>query len=267
MKLNIYRALTFLILVGFAQHLSAEVIAVEHTEGMFRGFLRLKSADGKIVARGDATQTSHDGKVTTQTVFHYKDGSIHDETAVFTQNKTFQLLTYHLIQKGPTFPQQMDFSFDTTTGNVTVKYQDKDKKPETIEQKMELPPDLANGMVATLLKNIPRVTTLSTVSMLVTTPKPFLIKLKLSRGGETTFTADGPPQPASRFDVHVDIGGLIGVVVKLIGKQPPDTHVWMVEGKIPGVIGSEGPLYPDGPIWRVELASPVWPKTVDASKN
>jgi hypothetical protein len=50
------------------------------------------------------------------------------------------------------------------------------------------------------------------------------------------------------------------VVAPLVGKQPPDTHVWVLEGDAPAFIGSEGPLGTDAPPWRLELASPAAPR-------
>jgi hypothetical protein len=41
--------------------------------------------------------------VTTELILHFKDGSSHEETAVFSQRRTFQLLTYQLLQKGRAF--------------------------------------------------------------------------------------------------------------------------------------------------------------------
>ncbi len=52
------------------------------------------------------------------------------------------------------------------------------------------------------------------------------------------------------------IGGIEGK----IGKQPPDIHVWVLGGEAPAFVKMEGPLFYGGPIWRIELASPVWPK-------
>jgi hypothetical protein len=47
----------------------------------------------------------------------------------------------------------------------------------------------------------------------------------------------------------------------MVGKQPPDTHIWMLGGVAPAFIKSEGPLEDGGAIWRIELAgSPVFPK-------
>jgi hypothetical protein len=44
-----------------------------------------------------------------------------------------------------------------------------------------------------------------------------------------------------------------------VGKQPPDTHVWVLEGDAPAFIGSKGPLAMGAPPWRLELASPISP--------
>ena len=50
------------------------------------------------------------------------------------------------------------------------------------------------------------------------------------------------------------------VVLKVVGKQPLDTHIWTAAGNASVFLKSEGPLFEDGPIWRIELTSPVWPK-------
>jgi hypothetical protein len=48
-------------------------------------------------------------------------------------------------------------------------------------------------------------------------------------------------------------------MAQLLGKKPPDTHIWILQGEAPTFGKSEGPLYLGGPIWRIELTSPVWP--------
>ena len=63
----------------------------------------LRSLDGKILASGDLIQVAKDDQVTSEIVFHFKDGS-HDETSVFSQDHTFRLLSDHLVQQGPSFP-------------------------------------------------------------------------------------------------------------------------------------------------------------------
>jgi len=46
----------------------------------------------------------------------------------------------------------------------------------------------------------------------------------------------------------------------LVGKQPPDSHVWILGGEAPAFVKAEQPPYNEGPVWRIELTSPVWPK-------
>ncbi len=45
-------------------------------------------------------------------VFRFKDGSLHDETVVFTQDRVFTLQSYHLIQRGPAFTEDTEISLE-----------------------------------------------------------------------------------------------------------------------------------------------------------
>ena len=243
-----------------ALSLIADPVPVRHVEGRTHGFLVLRDLEGKILASGDLIQNANGKRVTSELGFHFKDGSLHQETSVFSQRRTFQLLTYHLVQKGPAFKRPIDMSVNVSTGQVTILYTDDDGKEKTITEHLKLPADLANGIVATVLGNIDPKARRTTLSMLVATPKPRLVKLEISPSGEDSFTAGGSAARAIRFDVKVDIGGISGAIAPLIGKQPPDTHIWMVYGKAPSFLKSEGPLYEDGPLWQTELTSPVWPK-------
>ena len=65
---------------------------------------------------------------------------------------------------------------------------------------------------------------------------------------------------AVHYVVKVDLGGLSGLIAPLIGKQPPDSHVWVMRGDAPAFVKAEQALYVGGPIWRIELTSPVWPR-------
>ncbi len=56
--------------------------------------------------------------------------------------------------------------------------------------------------------------------------------------------------------MKVEIGGLTGVVAPLLGKQPPDTLIWLIGGDAPTFVGSKGPLYGGGPVWTIKLVSP-----------
>jgi hypothetical protein len=91
------------------------------------------------------------------------------------------------------------------------------------------------------------------------------VKLAITPGGEETFTIVQSRRKAMRYDINVEIGGLTGWLAELLGKKPPPIHVWILGGEAPAFVKSEGQLYMGGPVWRIELASPVWPATADAN--
>jgi hypothetical protein len=243
-----------------------ETVAVRHAEGVLHGFLILKTLDGTPLADGDLIQTSRGDRVTTRLVFHFKDGSIHDETVVYSQRRRFRLITNHLVQKGPTFPQPLDMSINGSSGRVTVRYAD-DGQQKVETEHIELPPDLANGLILTLLKNLQTGTPPKTVSLVAATPKPRLVKLAITAAGDEPFSTGGRARRATHYVLKVEIGGIAGVLAPLLGKQPPDSHVWILGGEAPAFVKSEQPLYLGGPLWRIELVSPVWPRTAPAAQK
>ena len=239
--------------------LRAESVAVRHSEGVVRGFLVLRAPDGSVLANGDLIQSSRGERVTTRLVFHFRDGSLQDETTVYSERGTFQLLSDHLVQRGPSFPHPMDVSIDATSGRVTVRHSE-DGKEKIIEERMELPSDLANGMTLTLLKNIAPDVASTTLSMLVATPKPRLVKLAITPAGIEPFNVGRASYKATRFNVRIEIGGIAGLIAPLLGKQPKDASVWIIGGEAPGFVRSESQFYQGAPLWRIELASPDYPR-------
>ena len=234
-----------------------ETVAVRHAEGLVRGFLVLRAPSGDVLANGEIVQSSRGDRVTSRVVFRFRDGSIQDETAVFTESGRFRLVSDHLVQRGPSFPQPIDIAIDAAAGRVTVR--DPASGSSIADEQMKLPEDLANGILFTLLKNIPPEARSSTVSMVAATPKPRLVALEITRDGEEPFAGGSPPVTATRFRVKVGLGGLAGLIAPLVGKQPPDTLVWILGGEAPGFVRSEGPLYSGGPIWRIDLGCPSPP--------
>jgi hypothetical protein len=246
--------------------LPAEPVAVRYTEGIVHGFLVLRTLDGKALADGDLIQTVRGNRVTTRLVFHFKDGSIHDETAVYSQRQRFQLVSDHLVQKGPTFPQPLEMSIDGASGQVTVRYATDHGEPKVETEHVDVPPDLANGMILTLLKNVRPDTPPKTLSLIAATPKPRLVKLAITAAGQEGFSIGGSGRNATHYVLKVEIGGVSGLLAPLLGKQPPDSHVWILGGEAPAFVKAEQPLYLGGPLWRIELVSPVWPPTPAAPK-
>jgi hypothetical protein len=236
-----------------------EQVRVRHAEGLVHGFLSLRSLDGTLLAHGDLLQTSNGMRVTSRLVFHFTDGSLHDETAVFSQRQQFRLVSDHLVQRGPSFPQPMDMAIDALKGQVTVRYTNDHGETKEESEHLNLPPDLANGLILTMLKNADPAAPPKSVGFVAATPKPRLVTLAISSAGEESFTTAGAARKATHYVLKVNIGGIAGLVAPLVGKQPPDSHVWILGGEAPAFVKSEQPLYNQGPVWRIELVSPVWP--------
>jgi hypothetical protein len=240
--------------------LAAEQIPVRQREGVQHGFLVLRSVEtGEALAEGELLQDTRGDVVTSELVFHFKDGSLQDETAVFSQRRKFRLISDRLIQKGPSFKHPTEMTVDGKSGQVNIRYTEDDGKEKIYNEKMNLPPDVANGFTLTLLKNLTGGTG-AELSIVASTPKPRLVKLKVTTDGEDSFTTAGAARKAMHYMVKIELGGITGLVAPLFGKEPPDIHVWVLQGKHPAFVKSEGPLYAGGPIWRIELTSPVWPK-------
>jgi hypothetical protein len=234
-------------------------ITVRYKEGLVHGFLLLSTIDGVAIAQGDLLQVARGDQVTSHLIFHFKDGSLQEETTVFSERSVFRLISYHLVQKGPAFKHPTEVSIVGSTGEVTIHSTDDSGKDKSSNNHIDLPPDLANGMVPTLLKNLPSGTQQIELPMLITTPKPRIVKLQISVGGKDSFTFGGATREAVRYVIKVNLGGIAGKVAPMVGKQPPDDHVWILGGEAPVFVKSEMLSYEDGPMWRVELTSPAWP--------
>lgn len=237
--------------------LAAQQVPVRHLEGTFHGFLALSTLQGKTLAAGDLTEVVHGDKVTMRTVFYFKDGSIDDETTVFSQDRVFRLLSDHHVQKGPSFPHPMDVMIDASSGQFTVKYSERGKQKE-LREHLKLPGDLANGLLPIFIENMRPGTHEMNVSYLAATPKPRLVKLAISSQGESKFSAAGRGYAATHYVVKTEIGGAAGFIAPILGEQPKDIHVWILEGIAPAFVKLEGQLYQGGPVWRIEMTSPVW---------
>jgi hypothetical protein len=148
----------------------------------------------------------------------------------------------------------MDISIDVSTGQVKIRYTEA-KGKEKVTQRMNLPPDVANGLLFTLIKDVNPKVPRTTVSWVAITPKPRLVKLAILPHGEEPFTIGKFRHKAMRFVVKAEIPGITGFLARLMGKQPADTHVWVIGGEAPAFVKAEGPLYVGGPILRIQLAS------------
>jgi hypothetical protein len=222
------------------------------------GFLLLKSADGAVIAVGDQVNIARGDTVRSRLTFHFRDGSIDDELTVFRQGSVFQLLQDHHVQKGPSFPEPLDVTMDVMSGQVTWREQ-KDGKDEVKTEHMDLPPDLANGLMSLVVQNFPAKASEMKVSYLAGGSKPRLVKLNIKPDGKSAFRLGGRTRQAKQFKIHIELGGVTGVVAPVIGKQPADIEIWVLDDEVPAFLRMEGPLYQQGPIWSMVLAAPAWP--------
>jgi hypothetical protein len=142
---------------------------------------------------------------------------------------------------------------------VSVHFADNEGKDRVTTDHFDFPADLANGLVPTLLKNIRPNVPETKVSFLAAGPKPVLVKLVISPGGEEWFSLGDSRRKAVRYVVTVEIGGILGWLASAEGKQPPDTNIWILGGEAPTFLKWQGPSYEGGPVWTTQLASPSWP--------
>ncbi len=239
--------------------LRGDFVPVRYPEGVVRGFLALRGPDGAVIADGDSIQFARGDRVTSRLVFHFRDGSLQDETTVFTQRGRFRLVSDRLVQRGPSFPGPMEVSIDEKSGRVTVKYAEKGVE-KFLDERMKLPPDLANGLPSTLLKDLAPEIASTTFPMLVAAPKPRLVKLVVSRAGFETISNGRQSYRAERFNIHVDLRGLAARSRRSSGNSRRTLPCGSSVGDAPGFAKSESQFYEGGPLWTIELAGPQYPR-------
>jgi hypothetical protein len=236
---------------------AAEQIPVRHVEGVTFGFLVLRDLEGHDLAYGDLQQVvkpAHEDYVVAELKFRFKDGSSYEEITKYTQNGKFRLLSDQTTEKGPSFKKQIETWIDAKSGKITYRELEKGKEKTTTKQ-ISLPDDVANGILFILLKNVnPSVG--GTVSFVAVSEKPRVVKWNIVPGPERTIKAGLLEFKAQHYIVKTKIEGVAGKVAPLVGKQPPDIHVWLVKSEAPTFLEFEGPLSEDGPVWRIELAAP-----------
>ena len=246
------RFLALSILCASALH--ADPIKVRQSQGTERGFLLIRSESGVVLGHGDLIQTAHGSRVTSELALHFKDGSLDDETVVYTQTGVFRLISDHHIQKGPFFHSPVDLLVQAN-GDVTNRSIGKDGKEKVDTQHLDLPPDVYNGMIGPLLSNISPTTQPLKLGMVVAAgDKVRLVHLNISPTTPQKFSVAGLSYNATVFRIHIELGGVAGVVAPIVGKQPGDIFVWVVEGAAPQFMRMLGPLANGGPAVSIELS-------------
>jgi hypothetical protein len=225
-------------------------------QGVGHIFLLILDENGKTLAAGESQQSVKGYTVSTRTTFHFRDGSLDDETTVFEQRVNLRLLTDDHLQRGPAFPHPMQIRIEAVNGRVTVHDLESGK---TSTHDLKIPFDLANGIITQVLQNIPQETAETKVSYVLPTSKPRLAKLVISRAGEGSYTLGGERQTAKKLELKVDLGGVAGLIAPVIGKEPKPTTAWMAGGRIPMFIRIQTQFYEGAPLWTIQQTAPAWP--------
>ena len=237
----------------------AAPVAVRFPEGVTHAYLLVRSLVGEPIGQGELTQVVKEGGlVESQMVFRFKDGSLHDEKVAFSQQRVFTLIRYHLVQRGPSFPDQIDVSIDRGTAQYTVRSKaGEDGKEEMLTGEFDLPKDAYNGMLITVSKNLQKGID-ETVSVLAFTPAPQVFKLQLLAMDDQPVQIGDLSSKATQYVFKPQIGMIQEFFGKVTGKLPAHFHYdcWILVDEVPAFVQFEGPLQLMGQILRIELVSP-----------
>jgi hypothetical protein len=245
--------LGMLIVLARWSSLEAAPIEVRLVEGTAHGLMLVRSVSGDIVGHGDFLQAVHSDRIESRLVLHFKDGSRHDETVAFSQQRVFTLLTYRLVQRGPSFPEALEAELDRKAGSYKV-HSTRGGKDEASSGSIELPPDMYNGMVPMLLKNLAPGAS-ETIHIVAFTPKPTLIQLEMVPAGSQRLQSGDLARQATRYALKPKLGAARRLFATLLGKAPVDQECTILIEDVPAFVRCDGPLYLRGPVWRIEITS------------
>jgi len=238
---------------------AAAPVPVRFAKGSAHAYLVLRDAQARVIAQGDWWQIPHDDQIEVHLRFEFGDGSLSHETYLLSQRRVWTLLSYRSEQRGPSFPRDIEAQVDRGSGRYTVRTRDRDDGDVDLDEgEIELPEDAyAFGPLAMLLESVKPGEGISGHAIAFT-PKPRVLKLEIMPGVEDRVAVEGTNRKTRRYVVNAKLEGLIGVGASIVGKQPPALHYWMAGDPMPTFLRVDCPLYPEGPIWHVELAAPDW---------
>ncbi len=239
---------------------------MRHIQGTSHAFLVLRAESGAVLGYGEMLQIVHGDHVNSRLAYHFRDGSIDVDTAEFTQRTAFHLIRDHHVQRGPFFSKYSDCLVEES-GNVTIRTIEKDGKEDVKTNHIDLEPDVSNGFTGTMLLNVSPNSGPFTLGLVAPTGKGRAIRLSVAVAGQEPFSPVlGVRRSATVFRIHPELGGVAGVVAPILGKQPKDVFIWILEGEVPGLVREIGPLEEGGQFISVEPAGASYPPAIKVKK-
>jgi hypothetical protein len=247
--------LTVLLVPAWA---AAKAVTVSFAEGAAHGYLVVQDGSGESIGHGEVLQTVRRNLVESRLVFRFKDGSRFDEKTTFSQRRVFTLQKYRLIQRGPSFPEELDIRMDRKSGRYRVRSRAGPDQSEVVTAgRLDMPSDAYNGLIGTLLRNLPSGKS-ATVRIVAFTPEPNLIALDLRPEAKEPVQVGDLLKTATRWVLEPRIHGVVHFFGKVLGQLPDKFRYrfWIIHDGIPAFARFEGPLHLMGPVWRIEVLSP-----------
>ena len=167
--------------------------------------------------------------------------------------------SYHLVHRGPAFTEDTEISLERASGKYRVNTKShKDGRERVLNGTLDLPPDVYNGMIITVAKNLPKGAS-ETIHMVAFTPTPRLIQLELAPEGEHKVLIGELVKTSTHYVLKPRLGTWLKLFARLLGRVPPNSHAWIIGEELPAFVRFEGQLVTMGPVWRIETTSPRWP--------
>ena len=236
-----------------------QAVPVHHVQGTSHAFLVLRSEAGEVLGYGELLQLIHGDRVNSRLIYRFRDGSLDDDTTVFSQRGVFHLISDHHIQHGPFFSKGSDSRIDEG-GTFSIRTIDKNGKEKVDSSHIELPVDVCNGFTGTVLLNLPANAGPLKLDFVAPIGKGRLIQLSTDVEGQESYTPIlGVHRKATVFRIHPELGGVVGVIAPVLGKEPKDVFIWVLEGQVPGLVREVGPLEQGGQVISVEAAGASFP--------
>ena len=191
-------------------------------------------------------------------VFRFKDG-------LYTTEQWFSLRSESLpcrstlVHRGPAFTEDAEISLERASRKYRVKTKaHKDGREQDLSGTLDLPPDVYNGMVIMVAKNLPKGAS-ETVHIVAFTPTPRLIQLEFAPEGEQKVLIGELGKTATHYVLKPRLGPWLKFFATLLGRAPPDSHAWIIKDELPAFARFEGPLVTTGPVWRSRRRIPAGP--------